>query len=210
MTNLIDFYSGSEDGPNTVLSEARLGVEPTMLCLFTPDYEQARLHFIDDDSVRSFVLCPGTACPVCHCAVEPQLFNLLAVFDVASGAVKVLRVSARRQQGCLGALLVLHLRDKAVASKVILISRNGAKYTVEARPLAPNAKRGEGVIKAFLEEQQTGLKLESAFPRMTPEELSEVPTIAAKLAAIGGWEPPADVNTDQAPDQEPEAGSEEP
>ena len=204
MISLIDFYTGSEGDANPTLSEMRLGSEPAMALLFTADAQETRLHYIGDESVRSYVVCPGTGCPACHCGVEPRQFNLLPVFDVAACAVKVLRVSARRQQDGLGPLLLPHLRDKAIASKLILISRNGATYTLEARLLAAHANRGEAAIKAFLDELQAGLKLETSFPRMSPEELAEVPAITAKLAAIGGWQPPG------AKDQEtPDADSEE-
>jgi hypothetical protein len=210
MGSLIEFYSGSEDGQNTALSELRLGVEPTMALLFTADCDDVRLHYIGDESVKAYVICPGAGCPACHCAVEPQLFNLLPVLDVASGTVKVLRISARRQRGGLGPLLVPLLRSQDVGSRVILISRNVAQYRVESRPLGMHADRGEAAIKAFLDQKAGGLKLESAFPQMTHEELSDVPSIAAKLAAIGSWKPPSHEGSEPATDQETSgSGSEE-
>ena len=200
MTNLLDFYSGADGEPMPTLSEMKLGQEPAMAMLFTPDSEEVRLHYVSDDAVRAYVVCPGSGCPLCYCAVEPKTYHLLPVLDMESGMVKVLRIPARRQPDGLGPLLVPHLRDEAIASKVILISRNGAKYTVEARALGANAKRGEHQIKAFVDDREAGMTLGSAFPHMTPEELAEVPTIAAKLDALGGWEPPATATSD--PDQD--------
>ncbi|MEO6595305.1 MAG: hypothetical protein ABIP94_11180 [Planctomycetota bacterium] len=209
MTNLIDFYSGPDGEPVPTLSEMKLGLEPAMAMLFTADIEPTRLHYVADEAVRSYLACPGTGCPLCFCGVEPPTFHLLPVFDVEAGLVKVLRIPARRQPGGLGPLLVPHLRDKDIASKVILLSRNGAKYTIEARPLGTNARRGEAQIKAFLEDQQAGITLAGAFPRMSPEELAEVPAIAAKLDALGGWKPPPEADREratdaQAPDVDPD------
>lgn len=202
MTNLVDFYSGPDGEPAASLSEMRLGTEPAMAMLFTADSEEARLHFVADDAIRSYVACPGAGCPICHCGVAPTTFHLLPVFDIESGTVKVLRIPARRQPGGLGPLLVPHLRDKAIANKVILISRNGAKYSVEARDLAANARRGEQQIKAFLDEREAGLKLVAAFAHLPPAELAEVPAIATKLAALGGWQPPTEPGTSTDEDDE--------
>jgi hypothetical protein len=209
VTNLVEYHSGADGEPTPSLTEMRLGREPAMAMLFTAECEAARLHYIADDSVRSFLVCPGHGCPLCFAGVEPDSFHLLPVFDVEAAAVRVLRISARRQIGGLGALLVPHLRDKGIASKIVLIARNGPKYSVEVRPLAPHADRGEAQIKTFLDKQQAGLKLESAFLHMTAGELAEVPSIATKLAPLGGWVPPHNAAAGPASDEQTPNGESE-
>ncbi len=190
MKNLIDHYSGSDGAAAPALTELRLGAEPAMALLFTPDVDEVSLHYVDDDSLRAYVVCPGTACPVCYAGSKPVQFHLLPVYDIESSTVRVLRIPSNRKPEGLGAKLTLQLKSKDVANTVILLRREGPVYTVEARPLGPDAKRGEAEIKVFLDEVEQGLLLESAFPRMAAEELAEVPKIAKRLAAIGGWQPP--------------------
>jgi hypothetical protein len=191
MGNLIEYFTGDDNPSQSRLTEMKLGREPAMGLFFTADTEDVRLHYVDDESVRSYVRCPGTGCPLCYCGIEPQSFKLLPTYDVEAGDVKVLRISTRRSPDSLGPLLVPHLRDPDVASKLILLRRDGPKYGVEVRKLGPNAKRGESAIREFLELRGEGLQLQSAFELMSPVELSEVPKVAAKLEAIGGWEQPA-------------------
>lgn len=189
MTNLIELYTGA-DGGRQPLAEMKLGPQPAMIQLFTADAQETRLHFVDDETVRAYVVCPGAGCPVCYCGTRATAFHLLPAYDVESQTVKVLRVPENRRPDGLIAKLLPHMRDPDIAGKVILLSREGASYTVEARPLGPGAQRGDAAIKAFLDAHRQGLDLESAFLHMTPEALAEVPKIANRVGAIGGWQPP--------------------
>ena len=191
--NLIDYYSDAGDGAPSTITELRLGAEPAMTLLFTPECQEVLLHYVADESVRSYVQCPGEGCPICYTGSSPSRFDLLPLFDVESGIVKVLRIPDNRRPTGLAAKLVPHLKDKDVADKLILISRQGTTdYSVEARPLGPDANRGEVEINAFVERVDEGLQLRGAFPEMTPAELAEVPKVAARLEALGGWVPPGE------------------
>lgn len=187
--NLIDHFTGGGEGPPPLV-ELRLGEQPAMAQLFTAIAEPTRLHYLDDETVRAYVACPGTGCPVCYTGSPPKDFYLLPVLDIESGLVKVLRVPGNRWSNGLPAKLLPYLQDPDVRSKVFLISRIGSNYTVESRPNADSGNRGDAVIKEFLDRFQSGLRLSSAFPAMSPAELAEVPKVANRLSAFGGWQPP--------------------
>lgn len=192
MKNIIDHFSDSGDGAPSQLSELRFGAEPAMVLLFTAEGQETSLHYVDDEAVRSYVRCPGAGCPICYAGAVPASFHLLPVFEVESATVKVLRIPDNRRPAGLAAKLIPHLKDENIADKLVLISRRGmADYRVESRPLSPDAKRGEVEIKAFGEQLGNGLQLGSAFWAMTCNELAEVPKVAARLGAMGGWIPPA-------------------
>jgi hypothetical protein len=189
--NLINYYSDSGDGAPSPLSELRYGAEPAMVLLFTADCQETSLHYVDDEAVRSYIKCPGAGCPICYTGAAPARFDLLPVFDVESAIVKVLRISDNRRPEGLAAKLIPHLKDPHSADKLVLISRRRmADYRVESRQIGPDAKRGEAEIKAFGEHLEQGLQMDAAFQAMTHIELAGVPKIAARLAALGGWNPP--------------------
>lgn len=189
--NLLDYYSDAGDDAPSALSELRLGAEPALVLLFTAEYQEVKLHFVDDETVRSYIKCPGSGCPICYAGSAPTQAHLLPVFDVESGTVKVLRIPDNRRPNALAAKLLPHLKAENCSDKLILISRREANYSVEARPLGPDARRGEVEIKAFAERIENGLQLDGAFLAMTHTELAEVPKVAARLAALGGWTPPS-------------------
>ena len=83
-----------------------------------------------------------------------------------------------------------HLRGEQVQDKLILVSRDRSRYSVEARPLGERADRCLGVIEAFAKARDAGLSLLTAFPTFSAVELAEVPRVRAKLDALGGWTPP--------------------
>ncbi len=202
--NLINYYSDSSAGAPEPLTELRLGAQAAMALLFTPEAQPVSLHYIDDEAVNGYVKCPGDGCPVCYAGAKPSHFDLLPVFDVESGVVKVLRISDNRRPAGLAAKLIPHLKGEGAADKLILISKpTRTDYSVISRPLGTDANRGEAEIQAFSEKFDNGLQLGLAFRAMTCNELAEVPKVAARLGAMGGWIQPA-------PNPEASAGEAEP
>lgn len=198
MGNLYEFFSGGADGPANQLEEQRIGADPTMIMLFTADTTDVNMHFVEDPAVRSYVICPGPGCPVCHVGSAPVLMMLLPVYDVTTRSVRVLRLPARRQQGSLLALIMSHAPKGAPTNRLLAITRNGMKYSVVAHQIAATADRGDEVIRAFLDHHAKGLKLESAFQSMTAEELADVPQVANRLSMLGTWQPPSAATEDAA------------
>ena len=193
MSRLLDFFSGADDTPQASLAELKLRQDPAMVLLFTDEVEDVALHFVNDPAVKSFVVCPGLGCPICHLGSAPERFALLPVYDAEARMVKVLRVAYTRRSGSLGLALIPHLADQAIANKVIFISRDsrdGWVSRVEARPLQEHADRGEEAIAAFLKARGEGLKLLSAFVSMPVADLADIPAIRRKLDLLGDWAPP--------------------
>jgi hypothetical protein len=184
MTSLLDWGSGGDTAP--LISELILDREPRLILLFTDAMEEVDLHYVADPTVRRYAVCPGVGCPLCGLGGAPTKFALLPVYDLENSQVRALRVSSTRGPSSLRSVLVRHLTDPDIASKVVLLRRDGNSYTAESRPLAASADRGQQVIAAFLADQGEGLQLRSAFWQPQPTELREVPTIRTKLEAVDG------------------------
>ncbi len=191
MVDIQEVLEAEEPSGPEQLEPVRLGEEPSLLMLFTSDGERARLHFEPDSAVNGYLPCPGEGCPLCFLGQSPKDFALLPVLNLEKRAVEVLRISTRRGPGTLAAGLLPHLRDEAIENEVFSISRVGAKFRVEVRPLGERADRCTGVIEAFLRARGEGLSLLSAFAEYTAAELAEIERVRLKLDAVGGWTPPS-------------------
>ena len=171
----------------------RLGERaPTLLQLFTADSDLVRLHYVDDPTTRSYVPCPGAACPLCFLGDAPEDNVLLPVVSFKLGSVGVLRVARTRSPHSLAVGLEPHLRDPDIADKVVEITRDGARYRVQARPLGEDADRNVSAIRAYQAARGRGLLLASALPQFSAVTLAELPSIRRQLDARGGWKPPGE------------------
>lgn len=186
MPDLFEVLEGGESENLQPIRELRLGPEPAMVLLFARDVEEAYLHYEPDESARGYLVCPGKGCPYCDLGSAPGRVALLPIYNIESGTVEVLRIPTRAEPGSLGALLTPFTRDPEIANKVLLISRSGSRYRVEAKPLSENADRGVEAIRTFLEARKAGLSLKSAFLQPTADEMREIPRLRRKLDAIGG------------------------
>jgi hypothetical protein len=192
MTKLSEMFSGADASGANPLKTVYLRDEPSMLLCFTPDAESANLHFEGDESVRRYLVCPGPGCPICFLGAVPIKHGLLPVFNVESCAVEVLQVSDKRGPNALGPLMTRVLADPDIASKVVFVTRSKSNvFAVTTQPLAETADHGEAAIRAFLEAQQNGLKLITAYWRPTATELANVERVRRKLEVKPGWQPPS-------------------
>ncbi len=196
MSRLLDYYAGDGDVPVRQIEELRLREQPAMVLLFSDEDEEVELHYVADESVKSYVVCPGSGCPECFLGSAPVVASLLPVFDLESRTVKVLRITLSRRQGSLGLELLPFLADPDVSNKALLISRTGPKYFVESRPLQPEADRGQTTIQSFIDSHENGIQLRAAFVSISAAALAETPSIRNKLDVVGGWKPP---RADDAP-----------
>ncbi len=188
MVDILDAF-GASGGPER-LEVVRIGATATMLMLFTSDADPARLHWEDDPTVKSYVPCPGAGCPLCFVHEAQTEYQLLPVLELEKKRVGVLMVSMARGPFSLAAQILPHLRDKEIQDKLILVSRDRGKYSVTVRPLGERADRCASAIQAFAQVREAGLRLVTAFPKLSAVELAEVPRVRAKLDAMGGWQPP--------------------
>lgn len=187
MINLVDFLSGDAAESSQSLDELRLGPEPVMVIPFTKDIEVAKLHYETDDSARGFIVCPGERCPACHLGNQPTTTGLLPLYSIEHQEVRVLRVPQKRSPGSLATHLLPLIASDDAGDKMLLIRRDGAKYTAESRPLGEHADRGEAVIQDFIDVSRDQLPLSSAFVRMTADEYADVPRVRLKLEARGDY-----------------------
>ena len=187
MSSFMSHFEGPDEHEQASLRECRLVPEPVMLLIFTDEVEDVSLHYESDDSIRSYLVCPGEGCPLCFLGSPPQAQILLPVFNVEAQAVQVLRVSKKRGPDSLGGNLVPHLNDPHISNKLLTLSRQSYRYRVESRELAENASRGTEAIAAFKTAFEAGLKLSSAFPQLGPSEIADIERVRRKLEAIGGF-----------------------
>jgi hypothetical protein len=193
---MVDFFDLLNDLPSdgdTRLEEARVGEDPLAFLVFTTEAEPASMHFEKDESVNSYVICPGKACPICWLGSRAKEFILLPIRDVESGQVKVLRVSTRRGPASLLDQLRVHLGAPDSPDRLLVLSRKGNVYHLKVERLGPDADRGAVAIEAFVEARKNGLKLASAFTSLSAEELSELGRIRKLLDARGFGTPGKDV-----------------
>jgi len=200
MVDLFQLVEGVDDSQTGALRELRLNQEPAAIMAFTSDVDVALLHYEIDEAVRGYVPCPGTGCPSCFLGSAPQRFGLLPVLNVESREVEVLRIPTRRSAGSLAAALLPLLKDSDISDKVVMISRQGSRFTARSQPLAENGDRCASAIEAFLAARKDGLKLVSAFPKLSAAELAEVERVRRKLAAVGGYVAPKDDGIDPGSD----------
>ena len=192
--NLFDLLGNAGASQPAGITELRTGTEPATVRLFTSEVETARIHYESGEPFRTYVICPGTGCPVCHIGSAPQQCGLLPVYNLETRAVEVVRFSIRQVPGALVTLLMQLLRDEGIAEKVVLLSRDGSRYTARSQPLGEDADHGDAAIASFIEAQQAGLKLAGAFAQPTAAELAEVERVRRKLDAVGGYKLPETPN----------------
>ena len=190
MPSLIEKVEGADFEPRSHITELRIGDEPVLIGLFTDDFEGVKLHYVDDDSVKSYVVCPGDSCPMCHLSYQAKDFYLLPAYDHDEREVKVMRISPSRGVASLLSVLMPFLRDTEIADKLVILRRQGYRYFGERRPIGGSADRGIDAIKRFVEARAGGLSLASAFAQMTVEDLRDVPKIRTKLELTGGLPAP--------------------
>ncbi len=187
MANLFDLIQSSDEGPTTQLHELKLNENPSMVLFFTIEHtEDVPLHFQDDKEVDGYVPCPGEECPNCEIGDKSQAFLLLPAYSLDSRRVSVLKVSRRRGPGTLLGQLLPHLGGDDTTKKFFVLRRSGRSSTFEVsvRPLPQEADHGEDAIAAFLAAHKEGLKLSSAFPQYTAEELRRLPKVANRLRLL--------------------------
>lgn len=191
MVDILDLADEASGAMSQPLEPVRLSENATLLLFFTREAARAKLHFVPDPAVSSYVECMGPGrCPLCYCAQVPVDMALLPVVNAAMRAVQVLRIPTRRGAGMLMTHLIPHLRGDDVVNKLFRVQRLGAKYVVEVQALPHDADRCLDVVRDFETVRKAGLKLTSAFPDFTPAELAEVPQIRKMLDSIGGWKTP--------------------
>lgn len=180
------------------LPEIRLNTEPTRVVLFTDSFEEAGLHFEEDPSIRSYFHCPDfhspkAGCPYCFLGLTRTEVILLPALLVKTREVGVLRIGNSEGPHRLLSMLRPHIQDPAIDRKIVAISRNTNRYSVQVQTVRDGVDLGADAILAFLDQYEKGLiQLVGSFPNLSVDELRQVPTIANQLDVVenAGDHPP--------------------
>lgn len=185
MGKFSDQFNSDSSDVQIDISEIWLREDPVLLLLFTDDSDEVNLHFVDAKEVNTFVICPGTRCPLCFAGSAPQVHHLLPVYSIDDSAVRVIKVSNHRGPGALGPALHRLFADPKIADKVVILSHKGKKFQVQTRPLPSDCDHGESAIATFKAARENGLDLKSAFHSLTASELADIEKIHRKVKAMG-------------------------
>jgi hypothetical protein len=190
VVDLLSLISGSQnDIPN--YTELWISAKPATVLLFTTDVELANLHYEDDRTARGWVVCHGVGCLYCRFGDKPQEHYLLAIVHVESGSVRFLRIRQSKGPKTLLGQLTPYLTRTDTRDIAVVISRDGADYSVRHCPLRPDADRCDGAVKQYQKDISGGFQLASVLRHMTPDEMKEVPRFQRLLVSLDLPEQPA-------------------
>ena len=184
--NLLDMLAAGGDPP---LELVRLDRNETAVIPFTADGPRVNLHFCKEADINAYIVCNGEECILCRTGRDRAERILIPVYLPVSQTVGILPVGLSLRPFALlpqlGALL------KADTRKVIFITRDGGNFLVSTRDFPEDTDDGAAAIRAYLDNYEAGrIDLIGVYPRMSNEQLLEIPEIArsAALKGLGGNE----------------------
>jgi hypothetical protein len=190
MVDLLSLIGDAQsDAPS--YSELWLSSKPATVLLFTTDVELANLHYEDDRTARGWVVCCGNGCLYCRFGDKPQGHYLLPVVHLDSASIRFLRIRESKGPKTLVSQLKPFLARTDTRDIAVVISREGAEYSVRSCPLRPDADRCDAAVKQFTKDVEEGLRLSSVLRCMTPDEMNEIPRFRRLLESLDlGEQPP--------------------
>ncbi|WP_299661900.1 hypothetical protein [uncultured Psychromonas sp.] len=169
---------------HTHLEATRLGEDPTVLMLFSDQFEKENLHYLNYPEKRGYVKCNGQGCSLCAAGNKPFTRILMSAYNVINRQVEVLPMSEANNPNAL-LPQVLQASD-ATEPTLLVVTRKGYKYSVELRPAPSNLDMGQSTIETFNTTFDNGeIKLNSIYPTCTNEELTALPSIQTMLLLNG-------------------------
>lgn len=89
--NLLDMVAA--EAAESLLEVVRLGSDEIAIIPFTPDSEEADIHYCSEAEINSYVVCNGPECVLCRIGRKREQRLLLPVYLPAAGCVGILPVS---------------------------------------------------------------------------------------------------------------------
>ena len=175
-------------GPAAGLATLRVDQNERPVIPFTTDMVRIDLHYVDFQALRGYVRCNGPSCLLCRVGRQPEMRDLLPVYDVLDKAVAVLVISPNLRPHALRPQLAPALRRLADGGPLLVTLRKdgNGKFLVTSLPLPEGAADGAAVIRAFCERFDADLvDLASPFQRLADEDLASVEEIRSLMAAKG-------------------------
>ena len=171
-------------GDGLPLDLIRIGSDETAIVPFTPKTIQVFLHYCSEREIGGYVLCNNEDCLLCRIGRKKDERYLLPVYAPAEQRVGIMPVSpSQRPFSLLAQLYPILQGDRPV---VLLISRDGMKYTVSTHDLKPDMDAGEVQIKEFLESFNEGeMDLSAVYPKLDNTQLAMIGEIDRMMKMKG-------------------------
>ena len=185
MTTSIDLLSdsGPPQSGGSYLQRVYLGEDEALVIPFTSTAEPIRLHYVEDEGL-GYVPCGGPGCVPCAAGFHFTEHVQLPVYNPASGKVEVLVATTAMRPGSL--LPQVKAVLKAAKPVVMIVKREGKKFTVATADIPADADHGETAIAAFTKALAEGsVTMASAFPAYDADLLKNLPSVATKLKFKG-------------------------
>jgi hypothetical protein len=184
-SNKVDLLNLVEDEILTSpLEVVRLGEDQTPIIPFTSSSEAVNIHYCSYPEINSYIICNEPKCLLCQIGRKQDKRLLLPVYLPLSGCIGVLPVGRSMRPFALLPQLFPILKSQE--RRLLFITRQGARYTVDMDILKDDVDAGEEVIHQFLEDYSSGhYDLTSVYMRIDNEELSQIGEISKMMALKG-------------------------
>jgi hypothetical protein len=170
------------------LRVVRLDHNEKFLIPFSVSMRRATLHFLESDALRGYVHCNGGDCLLCRIGRQPDVRDLLPVYDPVAQTVAVLPVSQNLRPGALRPLIKPVL-EQIKGNRFLLMTVRKldiVRYELTAAPLPEGADDGAAAISKFKEELDSGIvNLEDVYPHLTNNDLAAIPDVARVMQLKG-------------------------
>jgi hypothetical protein len=189
MVDALDSWAA--DAPQQLavsLSLVRLDANEKLIVPFTTSIVPQEVHYLDSDSLKNYVQCPGKGCLLCRLGFRADHRDLVPVYDPIASAISVLAVSPNSRPMSLRAGLVpVFRRLKAGENLLVGIQKlDMVRFALSTTTLSGDADSGTSQIAAFEEMSASGaVDLRSVYPRLEAEELAAIPEIAKRMQLKG-------------------------
>lgn len=176
------------DAQGGSLEIVRLDRNERLVIPFTTSMVRTEQHYIKFAAVSGSVMCNGPDCLLCRVGQQPEVRDLLPVYDVLDKAIGVLAVAPNQRPNALRPGLAPVLRRVAKGGGALLMSlrKDGYRYSVVAEPLPEGADDGVSIIRDFTERFEAGsVDLTSPVQRLANEDLAAIDEVKSLMAAKG-------------------------
>lgn len=187
--NTCDIFDFLEELPpqTNVFELIKIGSTEVAVNPFVSTCIPVTLHYCEENELGGWVICNGKNCTLCDIGKKPEQRLLLPVFLPTEDKIGVLSIPKTKTPRSLLPQLAPALKQPG--KNTVFLSREGSKYNVTTKPLAPGANGGAKLMKAFIDEFDQGdIDLTSIFTKLTNDELLEVDAIH-KMAELKGLLP---------------------
>jgi hypothetical protein len=187
----LDRWDAEAAGDTARLSLIRIDANETLVVPFTTSMLRVKIHFLDTTAYRDYLHCGGDGCLLCRLGRRPDVRDLLPVYDAVARAVGVLPISESMRPQALRPQLAPVLRQLKQAKQggrllVTLRKLDKVRFELGTVELPKDADDGADKVRAFKSRLESGaVDLAAVYPRLTAEELAEIPEVARAMLLKG-------------------------